>query len=382
MNLASSWSPFWSIRPLSQIVYVGNDAASSYLQRLKDIGSRLNIPVHLCVGQGGIHSPKFKTNWERRVARGRDDISPPGDGKLERDDATRNRQIFHDDDENDEERDEEAVPLKRRKGDMPHDACARFISRMVRQHCTKSDATSAARSYARNIIGNRDEKAAMHAEKRQNRSATAGRLPHGPKLGTMRKTRSFLTLRDKPLQNLGFLAHAPQRTATNGPITAVGSGAVTTRSQTRRNEGENADSTAVGAAAELPQPGATSRKRRSRRKNVNNNNNNNNNHNNNNNNNYKKSIDDGETPLSEESKRTLDSTLRAKEAEEIISFPPETLILLDDALCPVDPLRATQGLNAAREEREIYMATLNWICKVCLEQAHHFKVDFRLYFVF
>ena len=352
-DLASSWRPFWSTRAVKEVVYVGNHATPAYLGRLREVGRRLGIPVHICVEQGGIHSPKFKRNWDRRISRGRDDIADEDRPLAE----AENRDELEDDDDDDDEDDDEATPSKRKKGNKKdNDACADFIARMVRQHCARPNAAPAARSYAKNVIGN---DAAVDAGSRKRRS-TSVNLAQRPKLGNIRKARSFLTLRDKPLQNLGFLAVAPQRSLVNAPTGVVGSGAATTRSKTRRSKEVE---TAVSAPDAAERPLAMEKSQRRRRNNNNDNVNNNNNNNNNN-------KDDEETPLTEELERNLNSKLEEKEAEEVIPFVRDTLILLDDALTPLDPIK-DGGVNAARADRENYLATLQWIMKLCLEESHH-----------
>ena len=345
-----SFQPLFSDRPISELVYVANQATPRYIDRLRDVGKRLNVPVHLCVGNGGIHSEKFRRNWERRIELG----TKFGDDD-EEDDEDDNRKSGHslppdlsrknndDDDRNDDEDDDDPRALAR-KDKKEGDACAEFIAKMVRQHCATST-HGASRRYVKNVIGRENKNHGSYIPR------TGGKtLAQNPKLGaTIRKTKSFLQLRDKPLQNLGFLAHAPRRSAAQpiGP-----SGAVTTRSQTA----------AAVAAAPSVTAATTTRPPPGKKRKIN----------------AADAAADAadaavETPLTDESRINLERRLRENEAEDHISFRPETLILLDDALVPIDPLKHGNA-DAVREERDRYLTTVQWITKICLQDGHHLRL--------
>ena len=62
MDCARAFSPCFSVRPLSQIIYVGNNLSNGYKQALMKIGQDLNIKVHICLG--GTSSDKFLSAWK------------------------------------------------------------------------------------------------------------------------------------------------------------------------------------------------------------------------------------------------------------------------------------------------------------------------------
>ena len=63
LSLSRFFQPFFTTRPLSQIIYVGSRAKPKYQKLLNDVGKQLGIPVHWCLG--GLASEKFRRNWER-----------------------------------------------------------------------------------------------------------------------------------------------------------------------------------------------------------------------------------------------------------------------------------------------------------------------------
>ena len=53
------------MRPLSQIIYVGNNLSTGYKNALQKIGRDLNIEVEICLG--GVNSKKFQSAWTNQL---------------------------------------------------------------------------------------------------------------------------------------------------------------------------------------------------------------------------------------------------------------------------------------------------------------------------
>ena len=371
LQLCRNFRPFFSTKEIKSIVYVGNHANPEYLQRLKDVGRELgNVPVHLCVGEGGIHSSKFRRNWERRVGAASNaavgDHPSASASKVKGDDDNKNddNDDDDDDDDDDDETDDDRNDNDASYRGKPTDSCAQFINKMLRQHgprASSSHANALSRDYVRNVIG----KTRNHAVQLARPGSRSGhRLSQRPKLGNLRKTKEFLTLRDGALRNLGFLALERQRPST--PNVAVGSGAVT-RSQRarltqnsldeplqdtpRRGRGRRGAATAT-AAMQRENLGRGKTRR----------------------------ADETTTTttktmptLTEKGRVALERRLKEKDESDNISFCEDTVLVLDDALVPPNPLKGG-GADAARQDREMYLGTLRFISNMFLQGCHHLKI--------
>ena len=255
---------------------------------------------------------------------------------------------------------------------------------MLRQH-GRRNTEALSRDYVRkSVIGN-SRKEHVPTLTRSGGTRPGHRLSQRPKLGTIKKTKEYLTLRDKRLHNLGFLALERQGPSQSTSDRAVGSGAVT-RSQraaaaARPEErlpvqprGGRRQRGAAMATAATPRPSSTTKPRERR--------------------------PDG-TPemtttttttrttketmptLTESGRATLERKLREEEETENIPFSPHTFLILDDSLVPPSPLRTSitgvggglvggprRGEGSAaeivRNERDRYVGTLQFIANMFL----------------
>ena len=319
LSLSRFFQPFFTTRPLSQIIYVGSRAKPKYQKLLNDVGKQLGIPVHWCLG--GLASEKFRRNWERHrreherreaeeaeeeedeeeeddeenaaaaaeeeERRQRDEAAAAAaattlpeslrhgrhlsanDSSVRLDDATdqngsrQSARVFeatraattgataaatstaaalspsatrrtrksatagtrhlerrptagrhvsftnhHDDDNND------VIARGRRPRHL--DTCAQFIRNMLQRHknqrkrggttSTATTPTSASSSAATPLVTDYVKTTLLNKNHRASK-----RLNARPKIGSLKKASQFLTLRDRSLNRLGFLALAAQR---------------------------------------------------------------------------------------------------------------------------------------------------------------------------
>ena len=249
---------------------------------------------------------------------------------------------------------------------------------MLRQH-GRSNTEALSRDYVRkSVIGNRKEHVPTLS-----RSRPGHRLSQRPKLGTIKKTKEYLTLRDKRLHNLGFLALERQGPSQPTSDRAVGSGVLTRSQQAaaaatapppedrmpvqpRRGRRQRGAATSTAAT---PRSSSTTKPRERRPDGT-----------------PKMTTTTRTTKetmptLTETGRATLERKLREEEESENIPFSPRTFLILDDSLVPPSPLR-TAGVGGglvggsrrgegsaaemARNERDRYVGTLQFIANMFL----------------
>ena len=400
---------------------MGNRAQPKYQDLLNNVGKSLGIPVHWCLG--GIHSKKFRENWERarNEHRRREEesnvatpVTPsdststtqPNEAQTRADNARKKPQGHnHDDEDNDEDSDDDddddenddkdsngAPPSHRRHRQM--DECSQFIRKMLQQHKNSRgnhanpSTTPTSLDYVQSHLLKKNHRASKHLNGR-------------PKLGSLRKASQFLTLRDKAVGKLGFLALASQpKQQQRQPTLKAGGGAVTrsaSRSRLWRDEEKEKDTNEERRRGGRNEPGgptttatATARMklksrysgRRGGKRIKFNTDDNDNDKNDDDDDNHEDVLAASSTSiptkvsLTKEHERALEETI-AEENAEFIPFIKDQLLLFDDCLVPIDPLYADNNNennnkgHAARRDQNLYTETLQFLTSLALEHAHH-----------
>ena len=526
LSLSRYFQPFFTTRPISQIIYVGSRAKPKYQKKLNDVGKQLGVPVHWCLG--GLASDKFRRNWERhrrdhrrREAEeeaaeeneeeeeetaqlvslaprplssgqprdaaedgstrqqdhvGRSDgasqppppfrvnqairgaaaaTNPPGSTSSPRGNAysttagipflrRRTRTGRHvsfaqdarDKDDDDDVNDGAAFSRKRRPRHL--DTCAQFIRNMLQRRKNQRKRAATTSSAAANAAASLAPPTAENYVKTTllNKRHRAGkRLNARPKIGSLKKASEFLTLRDKSLNRLGFLALAPQQPPT--PPRSGWGGAMVTRAAARSLS--SGLTTPPAATVTPPTTTTTTTRRRNKRRMNHNNDDDDDNDDGKDPNPARRSAtatttietargrrrngkrvkflvdddndpslrqdrgtdtddddnhNDDPIPLSREDEALVDKTIEAEEAESF-SFLPDSLLLFDDCLVPISSFDHQQppgstttttttttttpsknSHNAARKTQNIFTETLQFLSSLALEHAHHDSLHF------
>ena len=345
-----------------------------YRSRLTDVANDLKIPLYVSVPDG-VLNPHFVSSWQRRLQNERHKMDSQQSDRLGSSaNASKNLQSDNDDSEEEEDEEEEEKKKKKKKNDdkSNHDAaddncseedeCEEFIERILNSRQQQQQRQQRERTddfFLRGVLPQKKSRI-------NNR-----RLSETPRIGSEKKMKKFLSMKDDRLNSIGHLAlekqfppsPPPYRSGTDNsrrrkiPFIDRGGG---------RGGGMVTRSRALLADKATENGQGGEERRRTNKRTI--------------------SIDDvmeTRTPKKKKATRintsslfdAADTILNERESlasKTNISFRESCILIVDDALFTKTQLR--DGDDDLKKKRSNYLKTLEFINHLCLELAHHMKI--------
>ena len=335
-----------------------------YRSRLTDVANDLKIPLYVNVPDG-VLNPHFVSSWERRLQNERHEMKSQQSDRLGSS-ANASKNLRPDNDDSEEEEDEEEEENDDKSNHdaaddncSEEDECEEFIERILNSRQQQQQRERTDDFFLRGVLPQKKSRI-------NNR-----RLSKMPRIGSEKKMKKFLSLKDDRLNSIGHLALEKQfppsppsyRSDMNNsrrrkiPFIDRGGG---------RGGGMVTRSRALLADKATENGQGGEERRRTNKRTI--------------------SIDDVmETGTPKKKKATrintsslsdaADNILNERESlasKTNISFRESCILIVDDALFTKTQLR--DGDDDLKKKRSNYLKTLEFINHLCLELSHHMKI--------